>query len=239
MPARIEDPEMLRVLEWVSAIARASGQPLMLDSGTLLGVQRDGELIASDDDVDLAAPDGCQETIGKALSGHGELKVWRYGRRIYKYQLKGVGLPGERMVEIKFFRPHGEDWFCPSISSRFMPDGEAQARSANPTNRRQSVILPFIKRWLRGCTDFLYALDCSRPPSSWFLRANSWVIPGAYFEQLRPLSDAFPDCMVPVDWQGYLAFRYGEWKRPAARWNYKRDDGGYRLIQPRSFSDRS
>ncbi len=53
----------------VSAAVAALGHPCLLDSGTLLGVVREGEVLAHDDDVDLAVvldPDDSPDAAGAA-----------------------------------------------------------------------------------------------------------------------------------------------------------------------------
>jgi len=48
--------------------------------------------------------------------------------------------------------------------------------------------------------------------------------PAHFYDKLTTVNFDRKDYMIPDDYEGYLTYRYGDWKKQVKTWNFKKDD---------------
>ena len=66
----------------------------------------------------------------------------------------------------------------------------------------------------------------------------TWVIPASLVVPLTWLEVDGQRYPVPADVEGYLSYRYGDWRTPVRNWCYWRDDGAIRRARPLDVRER-
>ncbi|UYO00433.1 MAG: hypothetical protein KIT02_04240 [Devosia sp.] len=215
---RAFDGSALKVLAGIEALGREHGLTFILDSGTLLGLVRGGQLIAGDLDVDVSVVDvaAFKALVRKSDAG----RVWRFAGQPYKLELPlpGVG----HTLDVKLFRRSGQGWISPAVG--------AATTSEGGRGGARRLLRPLWRLALRHG-------DAARFPMNMVSRTDAWVVPAAYFDQAA-LLEGFSHCAMPADPEAYLAYRYGsDWQVPRANWVSWRDDGGYARDQGRALRE--
>ncbi|HPR17205.1 MAG TPA: LicD family protein [Candidatus Cloacimonadota bacterium] len=49
-------------------------------------------------------------------------------------------------------------------------------------------------------------------------------VPARFYDQLDWIDFNGKKYMIPADFDGYLSYRYGDWRTPVKEWNFKKDD---------------
>lgn len=211
-------PALEAALDWVERLGATAQCELIIDSGTLLGLVRQGASLDGDLDIDLSIVDA--EAIGRVLAALRPFraKIWNFEGRPYRAEIP-PGTVGSLAVEIKFFRRDGPGFTCPAVG--FVSPGGSKDGSRKSL---RSVLRPIWRA-------ILARSDAGRFPMRRFARVDHWVVPSSFFDERLPLP-ARPHCVVPREAEAYLAYRYGAWRVPASDWVSWRDDGGYRASSP-------
>jgi len=55
-------------------------------------------------------------------------------------------------------------------------------------------------------------------------------VPKIFYEELAAVDFNEKSYSVPKDYDGYLTYRYGDWKTPIKKWNFKKDDRAIKKI---------
>lgn len=216
-------------LRWVLELFGEHAVPCWLNSGTLLGMMREGKLLEQDGDIDLSLWAEHEAALEKLLphfkkAGYRPLIASYRGLR-FQYNFS----PGEgsgRSIDINLFRRCGEYAWCPEYYFKIQPGrGGGKGGGARGTLRR---VLRFL--WRRFTARVSLGLSISSWPWRSFVRQATWWIPAHYFEELE--FNAAAGAFIPADWRGYLEFRYGDWTVPRRDWAFHRDDGGLRSTAP-------
>ena len=218
-------------LKWILTLFNANGVIYWLNSGTLLGLMREGKLLDYDQDIDLGlwADDeaALQELLPQFKKAGYNVFSAAYKGLTFHYVFSLRGVPGSRSVDIHLFRRYGEYAWSPDYYFKIQP-GRARGR------RKKEIY-----RFLRGTLRYFWRRFIARVPltvsvSSWpwhcFVNPVTWWIPAAYFDELEFREDL--EAYIPADWQGYLEWRYGDWRVPRRNWVFHRDDGGLKPGSP-------
>lgn len=179
-----------------------------VDSGTLLGLVRDGKLIEGDSDIDVGIFDKDTEKmqlLTKKINEEHKMNVLLYSGRVVKYKI----FHGKRTVDINVFRKIVDH--CWSIQNIGLRKNSFLNRLANKT------IMPVY----RNKTIF----EINKFPVTYILRFGCWWIPLKYFEKTDFIEIKGIKIKVPFMKEEYLEKRYGNWKVPNPKWNFIRDDG--------------
>lgn len=203
-----------------------------LNSGSLLGIVREGQLLESDTDIDIAIPRDAMsafEHILPAITRTG----YKYQPRRYRGVVIGYKLvptdSDSLIVDVKIFREHEGHLWCPTFPGRF-PD-----RDAHPAVQAIYAVSRFLSyRYIKLLRKFV--LDKGIDRSSILARPAQigcarcvWWYPR---DLVLPPKRTDDGIMVPFDVEGFLEYRYGDWETPADKWNYALDDGGLRDRNP-------
>jgi hypothetical protein len=207
------------VLSIVDELARKASIKVILDSGTLLGLVREGGLLPGDTDLDFALTSRADMASLIDVLPAQRTRFWKYSNRIYKVELDIDIEQVTYVADFKVFLIRSEQYFCPSIGSA---SGSRRMHSG-----LKSRLLPLWKK-------FVAAGDATRLPWNLLTRVDSWVIPAPFFDTTIPIS-GYSSIVSPAQVDDYLAYRYGDWATPVSDWTYRRDDGAYRSNQPEAL----
>ena len=220
---------MLPELEFVCELAsdlESQGVRCWIDSGTLLGIYRDGKLIPGDNDIDIGvlieahhSLSSVAEQIRRFLASTGRrTRIVNYAGSPYKIK---SGTESEQPlaspldVDINIFRESGPHAWCPQTYGVRRPD--------------QPRDLPWlIRRTAYQLLRFRKSPDPGRFPWSRILVTGTWWYPIEYVRNVRRFQSVYP---VPDRIDEYLAMRYGDWRTPDPGWSFK-NDGALRTARP-------
>lgn len=203
-------------LVWISKQLSGAGIRYWLDSGTLLGMCRDGELIPSDEDIDIGVLEdhaGSLTTLADSFKVEGyTLKSFYIFNKLYKIKLTPPDKQRSRTIDIAVYRRHKEMAWCPARKWR-----------SNPYRRGTLAYYSF--QLMRRLARIPKRRHSDRWPMRKVIELKTWYVPVRYFQSLVMLKKDGVSLPIPEDWSGYLELRYGEWKKPAESWSYWTDDG--------------
>lgn len=202
-------------LAWADKIGRLAGIRLIVDSGTLLGLIRNNNLLSWDMDLDFSVVDKQGNNKLLSIFESKKVHVWRYDGKIYKIDIDQANDGPPLSADIKFFERKGDKWSCPAIRSAGM-----WGRDKGGASFLRRMINPV---WRQA----LYRLDTARFPLRTIVQVDNWEVPCIFFDKLVSINK-MSHCLIPTDVEDYLSFRYGDWQIPNKDWIPCRDDGGYR-----------
>jgi phosphorylcholine metabolism protein LicD len=182
-----------------------------VDSGTLLGLVRDGKLIKGDNDIDISVWDTEIEKIQEFAN---KLKLQSYEARMCYYKKTPVKIKinkkgQERVIDINFFRKiNGFAWCIQPI-----------------IKTEKSITQLFVSKYILPIYKKSPVSLYSEFPYIYVLRFGCWWVPLKYFEKTDFIEIDGVKIKVPFMKEEYLEKRYGNWKVRNPKWNFVRDDG--------------
>jgi len=214
-------------LAWVAEVLNESGLGYWADSGTLLGLVRDGRLLPGDPDIDL----GIWSDDEPALRG--TLEIFRergYRVRTEKYRdlpFNHTCVPpfrsGLRRIDVYVYRAaHGHAW-----SPAILPRRDAGQHAGHAIGAPWRFLLRGL--WARVVRE----VSVDAWPWDRFFAMRTWWIPRGHVDETGILEGV--PLRVPARWEEYLSFRYGDWRVPATRWSFWSDDGAIRAERPEAI----
>lgn len=235
---------------WLSRLLNDHQIRYWADSGTLLGLVRDGDLLGHDKDIDLGmwiSDVDRLRTILPELDAAGyEVRYKYYRRLLFKVsfaqkktlrdrinRVLGNGWhPAALPVHIHIFHPHGEHAWSPQDFNeqpgRSPLSGRARADSlVIRAYARSRLVMRLIKQ---GKCLFPLHMQARLWPFKHISTILTWWIPRRFFDQLE-FNEGL-QVWIPADCQEYLRLRYGDWRIPTKNWLYYRDDPAVRLTFP-------
>lgn len=180
-----------------------------LDSGTLLGLKREGELILEDKDIDISILDNNKIlTLISKLKSY-DIRIKKYKRKIVKIKIFGFN---KRVIDISIFEDTGKNFF---ISPQF-----------NLNDIHLLLKISFIKKMLLS---FLYrseSLDYKFLLYIKLVRIGYWIIPKNLIcvDQINKKNEHKYN--FPLKANDYLTYRYGDWSKKISNWSSTKDDKG-------------
>ena len=214
-----------------------------LDSGSLLGVVRDGKFLASDKGIDISAvilenydSVNISDSVDEIEKLGFIVSRYKWGCNCYKYCF----VPNKRTgfdyaFDLHLFKKKGDTYYCPQISFIKAKNSGLFAsfrsiRKGNPIsgNGWKQGIASIYRNQFRY---FNQPMQMKKIYEKGIGDTYFWYIPQELLREtefgeygLRKLSNC----------SDYLHFRYGDWHIPVGDWVTLRDDGG---IKKCTFSD--
>lgn len=221
-----------------------------IDSGSLLGLIRDGSFISWDSDIDFGILSG---EASKLLSLNEDLrkKGIRTSYRVWNGNIYGntIHIPGVSPIHIHVYWIQGNTAWSPQTISYYKaatPDINAK-QPPYPITRRalQRLYLlahppyhgpllwrAFRSRIIRRAWGLFRRIRGRYPREIWASRypfnaiheIATWKIPAEHFKTTERRQFGSLTLPVPHSAEAYLSFRYGEWRVPQRSWTYWLDD---------------
>jgi hypothetical protein len=211
--------------KWIVDLLNENNVDYWLDSGTLLGLIRNGGPLPHDNDIDISIWDTgkpeFQRLLPKIREAGYRVRCELYRGIVYKYKLT-PGKAGRFVIDVSVFRRHEDYAWCP-------------APVATPNPRRRGSLGYYALGALRQLALWYWdrlavRADISHWPANIYYTIGTWYIPLSYLTDFTIFGDI--RARVPSDWEAYLTFRYGDWREPVQNWNYWTDDGAVRQAPP-------
>lgn len=208
-----------RQRRWISELLQDLSVVYWIDSGSLLGLMREGDLMPHDHDIDLGVWVDSHDVLMRHRLGFRrvgyKVRVFKYGGQPYKIQLIAGSVNGARNIDINFFRVHNEYAWCPQHIRR-------------PGAVRHAVFWRYPLEWYWRTMRPSVSID--RYPWMQMRELWTWWIPRRFFDDC--FVEASTGLSIPGDWEQYLSFRYGDWRVPKRDWDLTRDDRGLQSFPP-------
>ena len=203
-----------------------------LDSGTLLGLMREGKLLKNDMDIDIGVwSDEGQKLIKMfPLIKQAGYTIYSasYKGKIFKYNFISNYNKHKRKIDINLYREADYHAWCPMYYFIFTSNHE---KSKDRSRKLSGAVRRVVRSWWnRINTRFRLKVDINSFPWRPFLIIGTWWIPGKYFKNI--IYHTGVEAYIPSDWEGYLEFRYGRWQVKINEWVFYRDDKGINDKEP-------
>lgn len=219
-------PDM-RQLEVLRDVLAHSDVQWWLDSGTLLGMIREGRLLESDHDLDFGVWRLNDEQIAFLKRGFGktdhDVLLDYYQGEVFRLLLRPRN-PNWRWVDVRIFREWNGVWaWSPRTQRR-----DYFAKWPAPLQKRARDLI-------RGAYLYWnYQLGGKAPRWAWPILdvvadTHCWWIPARFFRKTVILDSRWS---VPELYEEYLTYRYGDWRTPVPNWKFKIDDPTYKKVRP-------
>lgn len=188
------------------------------DSGTLLGLIRENNLIKNDKDIDIGTWSKNEEKVIMALESFSKdnyfVKKYHYKKRLFKIKLIPFNLDRYRKIDVCFFIEGNDSAWC--FQSLFF-----KKRNKLIYNIRAIIEYGFTAKYIYRNDDLFYG----KFPLNILRKPGFWKVPITFFKNTSTILYNNYHLRVPSDSERYLELRYGNWKIPKSDWNFMTDDG--------------
>ena len=193
-----------------------------IDSGTLLGIVREGKLLSGDIDIDISIPYTEKKKVLSLLPdfegiGYSFKETWSYKSNDYIFKLIHKGK--DRIIDFQIYFENKEDkvWYSPQFVNK---------KSSNIFSK---LIRKIIHDYLIGRTN---NKDTSKYPFAY--DHITWVESKELIGTPKYLENT--EIKAPEDVIGVLKLHFGStWKVPNQNWDFIRDDGAFVRKNPETF----
>lgn len=180
-----------------------------LDSGTLLGLHRDGQLISGDPDIDISVLENNRILSLVQKLKDVDIRVKKQRKKVVKIKIYGLN---ERVVDISFFKDTNKNFY---ISPQF--------------NINDSHILLKISLIKKILLSYLYrakSLDYKILESLKIVHTGYWLVPKELIciDQLEKKDNSKSRVQLKIE--EYLTYRYGDWRKKVSNWSTTKHDRG-------------
>lgn len=202
-----------------------------IESGTLLGLYRNGELISHDKDIDIGVwsdDEGCLCDLAVSLSSSYSVRKYFYNKRLYKIKLVPINQPELRKIDFNLYFKYN-NMACAYQSVFF---------------KKENLFLyygmllieyAFTARFIRRSTVLFFGkwpLKYLRQPAFWLIRAEHFTIRDDLYYRGKKIK-------IPSSTPVYLENKYGDWRKEKTQWNFMTDDECLSRDFPRSLLDKT
>ncbi len=211
-------------LKWICDLLKNSGVDFWIDSGTLLGLAREGKIMKGDHDIDLSmwsANEAMLEKVLPAVKSRGyRVSVKNYRGLNFKYKLTPQFAGSALEIDISLFRRENDYAWCPQIYC--MP---------YPYSKRRPIyyLYGFPRRIIQEIFIRKNKVIVNNWPWSLSYKVYLVWVPSRFYEETTLFYNHLP---APKDYEAYLRFRYGTWEVPQKDWFFIDDDGAIRHVSP-------
>lgn len=237
----------------IEILEESFGNRWFLDSGSLLGVIREGKFLPQDKGIDISVlvDNYFDKKIEKNVQKFKKIgfvisrRKWENG--VYKYCLSPKLFSSfPYAIDLHLFVKNGEEYCCPQFSLLKKERG-IKGLFANLKNGH---MFAFQTSW-KGMTRYIIYAIVSLVYRDLFQYFNQPVDVKKSFEKGRVIPYIWT---IPINLfngteigqyggfrvisspEKYLKYRYGEWRKTVTDWNTIRDDGGLRKSSEKEIS---
>jgi hypothetical protein len=211
----------------------------LIDSGTLLGIIRDGKLMKWDTDIDITSFEGEEERIKKVITD-AKKEGYNVGEVRYKKYLFGIDfttdyikkslfypyipqkkINGNRKVSITILKKKEDIYWEPALFSQ----GEEKEGIQYYISKFKRGIFVVLSRFFPNNKVIKKIVSKGHKKR---YKYGTHIIPIKYFYKRKK----YMGLTIPADSSNYLKYRYGGWKKPVKNWSYMRDDDSFKFESP-------
>lgn len=201
----------------------------LLCDGTLLGFIREGELLESDADIDIAVTADQIDSISKLYPVICD-KNYDVVEKAYRGILFQIDFIPQRWpdvypprkISIHIYRPTGDYHWSPAAR----PHGNNPYSTSDPRHLLFKIFRFIFTRFNRK----RLTRETATLPWKSFYDIRTFWIPSQFIESLEYISEL--SCHIPEDAEDFLEYKYGNWENPVQDWDYWEDDGALRTETP-------
>jgi len=197
-----------------------------LDSGSLLGLIRNGILIDYDNDIDISIF-STEESKMRNISS----RIIREGYRYYVLKYYGLAFKWKfipksssklRTIDINLMKTNESYFWCP--------------QPGPITHNRLSVYVKKAAILCANAASIFFSHQKSMEEFPWsYYPLGTWWIPVNLVQPIIEFGN--PGIHIPKNYEKYLEYRYGNWKVPNKHWSFWNDDGGLNKARPEELVD--
>lgn len=230
-------------LKEITSMLNRFDQKWFLDSGSLLGLIREGRFMEHDHDIDIGivwqrGNTGFESFLTQMLQNGFRIARFYWGNQMYKCKVIPTDRQLDHILDFQFYKLKGDKYVCPQmvfkkdlplcgkINKRIIRLKKSDIEFAQ-NNRTVQYYLKLIYSNLFIGKEISFQ---NKEKKNVLYDHYMWEIPDKYIRDITPYGD-FKIFAAVGD---YLAYRYGEWKIPVRKWNFTSDDNA---LKKSSFSD--
>lgn len=208
-------------LEELATVASSCGLRTWADTGTALGLARQGGSIHAPgaDDIDFSVWEDdldVLELVARELEQLGySQERWYWRGLLFKRKFFRPGDAQSYPVDFKIYRPFGEECWTPLVYHRRV---------------RTKPLWTVAKRLRERAEQTSRDRHLGRWPLGAWVGVHTFVVPAHHFLDLEPWGDT--EILMPTDIDAFLSLHYGDWQKPISPWNSAADDGAVRRGHP-------
>lgn len=203
-------------LEFITNLLNQNNINYWLDSGTLLGLYREGKILDHDKDIDISMWNSEEDKViqlSKYLLDNYSLRVLNYSGYNFKYKFTPKDKSRLLVIDFNLFIKKGKNALCPQPTVK-----------KNLTSR-------FFWRIFRSQYEKLEKVYFNSPFFKLFFKMYTWKVPAKFFIETTK-KDNF---VFPSETESYLEIRYGNWRIPQKKWSFVNDDKGLSKLDINNF----
>lgn len=210
------------LIEKITSLFKKRDITHWVDSGSLLGLYRDGCLIQTDNDIDLSIVLSQDDDI-ELISSLQNLNIGTFFIKKYKSKIHKIKIfrgRKQRSVDISIFREKSDRLLMPVLRL------ESISYNLGQNNYRKAGTLLFIKSLIEIKKKFNSHIDYSNRQYQSILKSGEyWEYPK---EQILPVNYKNQYKLAfPRNTERYLKFRYGDWEVPIRNWQSEQSDNAF------------
>lgn len=220
------NPQLAHVVK----VLDEEGLDYWIDSGSLVGIMREGDVLPYDKDIDVSVWYDQTPRVERLVPRIKELgytfEVSEYNG--YRYNYKFFPADGEGYsMNIGVYRRQ-DDWAW-RMAAYFTDNPRPQGTPGWYLRGAVRTPLRSTAQW--ATSRFGKHRVAGRWPFSYVMKVGVWMIPlGLVRETVRHPGTGLP---VPARAEEYLTYRYGDWREPVEDWLWYRDDRAVQKGTPR------
>ena len=185
-----------------------------VDSGTLLGLVRGGDILPNDKDIDIGVHFNQLNKINLlrtqiASLGY-SIRTEFYNGDLFKYKLYPRIRGNKLLIDLNIYRQNNNNYLWCPVTYFEKPKGYL-------FKKFQKIVKFF---WRRVFT----AIETNKFPYNRVKKNYTWVIPYKYYENLIYNKEFL--CYMFSNYKEYLKYRYKNWEIYVEEWDTFKDDGG-------------
>lgn len=196
-----------------------------LDSGSLLGLTRDGHFLEQDEDIDIGIvidSNKCAAFIDELMKLDYKIVIFSLNNCIYKIKAiprKSATLDS-LILDLQIYLKLKNQYICPQIVFKERTDlvGKIFKSIVRAKKGSNSFFSKHFKIFFSKKKQLIKFKSMSKQYNVYFWHINSNFVESP-FKKIMIFQ-----CFSNVD--NYLTFRYGDWHHPVKNWNFTIDDKG-------------
>lgn len=220
----------------------AFGNNWFLDSGSLLGVVRNGNFLSGDSGIDISVivndyNDPTIQKVEKEMEALGFISSkYDWGGIVYKFCfVPSLNMKFEYSIDFHIFIKGNDAFKCPQVSLCHLNAIESITTRCKKGNLMYTPSYSMIKKVLLSSFEYFYRYTFRYFKSPIRMRDFAiknkgdvyfWVIPNNIDFSVDKDKTYGLNYLIHPD--SYLTYRYGDWHTPVSDWDTLRDDGGIR-----------